>query len=142
MASARDVAEYILHSRGAMSAMKLQKLVYYSQAWHLVWCEEPLFDERIEAWANGPVLPSLYEQHRGLFMLSPGAFSEEFHLSDEEQDSVERVLNAYGGKTSQWLSNLTHSEAPWLEAREGLADGERGNHEITPAAMAEYYDSL
>ncbi|WP_307850044.1 MULTISPECIES: type II toxin-antitoxin system antitoxin SocA domain-containing protein [unclassified Saccharopolyspora] len=42
-----------------MTAMKLQKLVYYSQAWHLVWDERPLFDEPVQAWANGPVVPDL-----------------------------------------------------------------------------------
>ena len=42
MLSAFDVAEYILKKKGAITAMKLQKLVYYSQAWAVVWDEEPL----------------------------------------------------------------------------------------------------
>ncbi len=58
MAHVQDVARYILEKRGRMSAMKLQKLVYYSQGWHLVFDGEPLFAERIEAWANGPVVPA------------------------------------------------------------------------------------
>ena len=49
-----DVAAYILEQKGSMTTMKLQKLVYYSQAWSLVWDEKPLFEEAIEAWANGP----------------------------------------------------------------------------------------
>jgi len=59
-ASAHDVAAYILKNGGRMSVMKLQKLVYYSQAWHLVWEDKRLFSDRIEAWANGPVVPNLY----------------------------------------------------------------------------------
>ena len=43
MASVFDVAAYILHRAGTMTAMKLQKLVFYSQAWSLVWDEKPLF---------------------------------------------------------------------------------------------------
>lgn len=70
MASAHDVAAYILKRMGQMTAMKLQKLVYYSQAWSLVWDEAPLFNERIEAWANGPVVRELYEAHRGQFQVS------------------------------------------------------------------------
>ena len=50
-----------------MTTMKLQKLIYYSQAWSLVWDEKPLFAERIEAWANGPVCPDLYNLHRGRY---------------------------------------------------------------------------
>jgi hypothetical protein len=54
-----DVAAYILEKKGEMSAWRLQKLVYYSQAWSLVWDERPLFDEPIQAWANGPVCLAL-----------------------------------------------------------------------------------
>ncbi len=66
MAQVADVAAYILEKCGPMTAMKLQKLVYYSQAWHLVWTEKPLFDNRIEAWANGPVVWELYDLPRTL----------------------------------------------------------------------------
>ena len=59
-----DVADYILAKKGTMSAMKLQKLVYYAQAWHLVWEDKELFPEEIQAWANGPVVPSLYTLHQ------------------------------------------------------------------------------
>ena len=70
MATVHDVAAAILEREGPMTAMKLQKLVYYCQAWHLVWDEEPLFPERIEAWANGPVVHALYDKHRGSFTVS------------------------------------------------------------------------
>src|ERR1700733_8590182 len=70
MATVFDVAAYILAKRGGMTAWKLQKLVYYSQAGSLVWDERPLFAERIEAWANGPVCPDLYAAHRGAFIVT------------------------------------------------------------------------
>lgn len=72
MSNIVDVAEYILARQGPMSAMKLQRLCYYSQGWHLAWEGEPLFPERIEAWANGPVIPALYGLHRGMFTVHPG----------------------------------------------------------------------
>ena len=65
-----DVAAYILREQGKMPAMKLQKLVYYSQAWSLVWDDKSLFRDRIEAWANGPVIRNLYKAHRGQFLVS------------------------------------------------------------------------
>lgn len=67
MADVFDVAAYILNKQGRMTTMKLQKLCYYAQAWHLVWAEKPLFDEPIQAWANGPVCPELYQAHKGKF---------------------------------------------------------------------------
>lgn len=144
MATVFDVAHYILKKLGPLPAMKLQKLVYYSQAWSLVWDDAPLFDSRIEAWANGPVVRELYAVHRQLFYLDESIFSR-CHLSGlapNQIETIEVVLKAYGDKSSQWLSDQTHSEDPWKLAREGLADGARGESEITLASMAEYYSSL
>jgi len=143
MARVNDVAAFILREQGSMTAMKLQKLVYYSQAWSLVWDERPLVDSAVEAWANGPVFPDLYEMHRGKFMLSPDSIPGNPDALDETaQETVRAVLDFYGKKSAQWLSDLTHREDPWRISRKGLPDGERGNVEITHAAMAEYYGSL
>src|SRR5271170_6235706 len=68
--NAHDVAAYILQKCGPMTAMKLQKLVYYCQAWSLVWDESPLFNEPIEAWANGPVVPSLFSKLQGTYIVT------------------------------------------------------------------------
>ena len=141
--SVLDVAAYILRARGEMTAMKLQKLVYYAQCWSLVWDERPLFNDRIEAWANGPVCPALYEQHRGDFRVSAKTIKGNPDAFDEESsETIDAVLKFYGDKSAQWLSDLTHSEAPWKDAREGLAPGDRSNSIISRAAMAEYYESL
>ena len=138
-----DVADYILEKNGAMSAMKLQKLVYYAQAWHLVWEDKELFSEEIQAWANGPVVPHLYTLHQGIFSLEPKFFKGNLAaISSESQDVIERVLGFYGDKDAQWLSDLTHMEDPWKKARVGLTDGERGSRVISNASMSEYYSSL
>jgi uncharacterized phage-associated protein len=142
MASAHDVAQYILERQGPMSAMKLQKLVYYSQAWNLVWQGRELFPEVVEAWANGPVVRDLYSVHRGYFQVSRWPCGSSSRLSQAERSTVEGVLHFYGPKEADWLSDLTHKERPWLDARKGLNPGERSTREITPEAMASYYGSL
>lgn len=142
MASAHDIANYILKKLGRMTAMKLQKLVYYSQAWSLVWDEKPLFRERIEAWVNGPVVPNLYRVHRGQFDVKEWPYGDPDNLSGLQRETVDSVLDFYGDKSSQWLSDLTHSEQPWKEARQGLAPTDRGGNEITLASMHEYYSSI
>lgn len=142
MATAHDVAAYILKGCGSMSAMKLQKLVYYSQAWHLVWDEEPLFAEPVEAWANGPVIRELYDGHRGQFTVSSWPAGDPDAMTAEERGSVDAIIKHYGDKSAFWLSEATHREDPWRDARAGLGPGQRSNVEITPAAMAEYYSSL
>lgn len=148
MAQVADVAAYILAKCGPMTAaMKLQKLVYYSQVWHLVWFEERLFDAPIEAWANGPVVYDLYRMHRGRFTLTgPSEIPEgdPSRLAPQERTTIDTVLNAYGGKSAHWLSELTHNEDPWRLAREraGLGERERGNMTISVDSMFEYYDGL
>jgi len=142
MATAYDVAQYILTKIGPIPAMKLEKLVYYSQAWSLVWDEKPLFENRIEAWANGPVVPELYDSHRGQFTLSKLSQGDPDALTPTERDTVDHVLKFYGDKPSQWLSDLTHQENPWRDARTGIPLSEHGGNEISHAALAEYYGSL
>lgn len=140
-----DVACYILTQRGSMSAMKLQKLVYYSQAWSLVWDEKPLFSERIEAWANGPVVRDLYFQHQGKFEVELSMFcnnGKSDNLDDNAIETIDAVLDHYGEKSAHWLSVQTHNEAPWKEARGNLEDGERCENEISHASMAEYYSAF
>ena len=140
-ARASDVAEHILRTRGPMSATKLQKLVYYSQAWSLVWDDRPMICDRFEAWANGPVAPELYARHRGTFEVETVGGNPEA-LDTVAAETINAVLEFYGDKSSQWLSDLTHSEDPWRLARGDLPPGARGSAEITLVSMAEYYGSL
>lgn len=141
MATALDVAEYILKQKGPITAMKLQKLVYYSQAWSLAWDDRAIFSERIEAWANGPVIPDLFANHRGKFIVETVGGNSDA-LSKEEKETADAVIEGYWDKTSQWLSDLTHMEDPWKEARVGLPDTERSNREITLDALHQYYSGL
>lgn len=141
-ATSADVAAYILKERGPITAMKLQKLLYYSQAWYLVWEEEPLFDEEIEAWANGPVVPEIYHLHAGQFRVRSLIEGDSDNLTEDQCDAIDEVLDFYGDRSSQWLSDLTHREDPWRRARKGIPDGERSSRVISHASMAEYYGSL
>ncbi|MEU2434512.1 type II toxin-antitoxin system antitoxin SocA domain-containing protein [Streptomyces sp. NPDC007861] len=142
MGNAHDVAAYVLSKTGPLSAMKLQKLCYYSQAWSLVWDEQPLFQDRIEAWANGPVVRSLYAQHRGLYTVHEWPSGSWMALTSDERATVDAVIASYSKLTAQQLSDLTHSEQPWLKARAGTPLSERSEAEITQQSMRDFYGSL
>ena len=137
-----DVAAYILEQKESMTTMKLQKLVYYSQAWSLVWDEKPLFEEAIEAWANGPVIRDLFDYHRGMYQISSMPIGNLRLLDQEQQDTVDAVLEYYGNQSAQWLIDLTHMEDPWIQTRKGLSIQERGNRVIPLDMIADYYSSL
>jgi len=125
-----------------MDTWKLQKLVYYSQAWHLVWDSEPLFDEPIEAWSNGPVVPALFREHRGRFKMNRWPKGSIARLTRSQRESIDVVLRHYGKRTGIELREQTHREPPWKDARGDLPVGTPGKTEITPGAMASYYGSL
>lgn len=141
MATVYDVASYILNKKGSLPVMKLHKLLYYAQAWTLAWYKEPLFIEPIEAWINSPVVPSLYEYHKGQYIIHeiPGNVN---NLTTNQKDSINKVLDFYSDNSSQWLKDAIHMEEPWIEARKGLHLSQRGNHEITHTVMINYYGSL
>lgn len=143
MASVFDTARYILNERGTMSAMKLQKLCYYCQAWSLVWDDMELFPQEFQAWANGPVCPELYFQTKGQFDVKPeDEPGNPDALTDNQKDSIRIVLDYYGDKSAQWLSQLTHAEAPWKQAREGVAPGEYSKNIVSKESMSIYYGGL
>jgi len=142
MANVFDASAYILSKTGPITHMKLQKLIYYAQAWSLVWDERPLFPERIEAWANGPVCPDLYFAHQGEYTISEEPKGKAARLKKDARETIDAVLKTYAKKSAIWLSELTHREKPWTDARKGLPDGVRSNTAITHAAMAEFYSEL
>ena len=123
--------------------MKLQKLVYYSQAYHLVRFGGPLFADAVEAWANGPVVPTLYQRHKGEFVIRAGRLGacRLENLAPASQQSVRAAVGAFGGYTGAQLSALTHEELPWQQARHGLGPYDRSNRPITQESMRAYYGS-
>lgn len=143
MARIVDVAAYILEDLGSVSTMKLQKLAFYSQAYYLVEHGSPLFPEAFEAWANGPVSPHLFRQHRGEFVITRGFFGpvSKGALSEDEREAVAFVVNRLRDWTGAQLSELTHGEVPWRSAREGLAPNARSQRPIAIGCMKAYYET-
>ena len=84
-----------------MTTWKLQKLVYYSQAWSLVWDDDALFPEKIEAWANGPVVRKLYDAHRRVYRMSCLMKGNPDALTRDQRETVDSVLRFYGDKSPQ-----------------------------------------
>ena len=143
MANVFDAAKYILDKCGAMSAMKLQKLCYYAQAWSLVWDDRPLFDEDFQAWANGPVCCELFQKTKGQFLVTTeDETGGDGDLTDNQKDTIDKVIEYYAPHDAQWLSRLTHLEDPWKNARADVPDGAVCEKVIPKAEIAMYYGGL
>jgi uncharacterized phage-associated protein len=145
MATVHDVAAYVLDKAAPMTAMKLQKLCYFAYGYHLAWEDRQLFPERFEAWANGPVSPTLYDKHRGRFQLNRGAIAgDPSALDDGERETVDLVLDAMGSFSAHELSSMTHRAGPWLSAREraGAADLQRSTEELRDEDIEDFFGAL
>lgn len=128
----RDTGDSITH-------LKLQKLVYYAQAWALALLGRPLFDEDFQAWAHGPVVPSLWRRFRDQRWnaLEPVEAAHEFE--PEVEHLLRDVLATYGEHSATALENLTHQEEPWLRARGGLPPEARSHAVIAKPVMQQFY---
>lgn len=123
-----DIANKLL-SRAAnngegelMSNMKLQKMLYYQQGFHLAYLDTPLFDEEIEAWMYGPVVPCVYNRFKGNGNSGLEPCSEEIELSDLEEALFNEVFQVYGAYSASGLMNMTHNESPWLTTPTGVGN--------------------
>lgn len=138
MASALDVAKYFLtfsdeDSGDLISNLKLQKLIYYAQGFHLALFDGPLFDDAIDAWQHGPVVPEVYRAYRahgGQGIPAPTDFDPSV-FSQDQIDMMNEVYSVYGQFSAWKLRNMTHEESPWKDCAI--------NEEIPQGAMLEYF---
>lgn len=140
-----DLALYILQVAGEMTTLRLQKLIYFCQAHALVWDDEPIFYEPIEAWANGPVVRELFNFHRGMYLVNENHFRKRGNikkLSDEHIATIDIILSAYKDESTQRLTDDTHKEEVFIKAREGLKPLERGDRVMELVDIAFYYNSV
>lgn len=116
----------------------IQKLCYYAQAMYLSVYGEPLFEEKILAWENGPVIQEVYETYRysNLFIRI---------LKNQIPSKIEEILKVvnsiYGYKTAEELIEITHTEEPWKQY-ENIAKDINNNPEIKKEVIKNYYKDL
>lgn len=123
-----------------MTSLRLQKLVYYAQSWHLALTGTPLFEEDFEAWVHGPVVPSLYVKYQGMsYKPLPRPDGPPPHFDQRALEILNEVWDEYGQYSAKRLEELTHAEAPWKDARRGFLPADRCNTVITKDVMREFY---
>ena len=136
MAEVEDVAEYIIN-KIPVDNLKLQKLLYYCQAVHLVREDRtPLFTATIEAWLYGPVVPVIYSKYKkyGIDII-PRAQKGHSGLTAAEVQNIDMTLRFYGKFTGPELIDRTHCEAPW---KDSYKEGEM-HTEITRDSIYDYF---
>lgn len=152
MTSINDVCDHIvvqcIDAGESLSALKLQKLAYYVQAWHLAFYGKRLFDDEFEAWVHGPVCRALYERFR-----ETKSLYSDIQLSDVSDDfdpqnllsgpkgHIDAVLEAYAKYSGSQLEALSHREDPWIEARGNCHPASRCETPISDSTMQRFYSA-
>lgn len=124
---------------------KLQKVIYYGQAWNIVYDDIPLFGDAIEAWVHGPTVRKIYNKYRH-FGFNPIVVTIDENplqtINKWAQSLLNNVWNVYGKYDADYLEMLTHSESPWQKAREGLEISDLCDTIISLDEMRNYYKGL
>jgi len=122
--------------------LKLQKLLFYAQAWHLALKEKELFEENFQAWVHGPVLLTQYHRFKEFKWKQIDVDLEKPDLDPELTQFLNEIIDIFGSETAVALELMTHRERPWLEARRGILPHEPCNNYISKQTMADYYKTL
>jgi len=139
-----DIAKYFIflsnRDNRTMVNLKLQKLVYYAQAWNLVFNNKRLFKDPIEAWIHGPAVHSLWRKYKKFgFKKIDVNVPDNFNFPEKTKKALDDVWYVYGGFDAKFLERLTHYERPWQDARDGLNVNEFSKANLTAGSMKKFY---
>jgi uncharacterized phage-associated protein len=140
------LADFLLlecRERGELlTNLKLQKLIYYADAWNLVIRKTSLVSEDFEAWVHGPVLPSQFHRFKEYRWKPIDRDIEAPNLSQEIITHLKEIVDVFGSESAVALELMTHRERPWIEARGDLAPTDPSNAKISKETMRVYYSTL
>lgn len=121
-----NVADYIVRrykeiTNETLDEMKLHKLLYFTQRESFAVIGSPAFQGDLEGWKYGPVSRDIRNNFiDGEIVVHTGPISESI------QYIVNNVILEYGSLASWKLSELSHKETSWLNARKGLSPDDNG----------------
>lgn len=145
--SAENVARYFCYlasqsfigdnkEREGITNLKLQKILYFAQAYYLAKLGKPLFGDIIEAWEYGPVVPSIYHQFKNKGNKALICEKDESNISEEDKKILNSIWDTFGGYSASRLVDISHAHSPWKNA---YASNKK---EISHKSMSEYYATL
>lgn len=142
-----EIADFFL-SKESMTPKKIQKLVYYAYSWTLALLNDDvndlrvkLFDNRIEAWVHGPVVPDLYREYRAYgWQDIPKLATYDVDFPEDVLDILNQVWTVYGPLSANQLELISHNEKPWICARSGLPSYVSSDYPIADEEIFKFYN--
>jgi uncharacterized phage-associated protein len=134
------ISQFDKEAGDVITHLKIQKLLYFSEAWCQVLLERELFSENMEAWAHGPVVRDVFNQFSGSSWGPLSATSEVIEFDEDVRGVLSQVLDAYGNVAAKTLEHLTHQDKPWKDARGTLSPEARCSNVIDKASIKDYFN--
>lgn len=145
------LVKYILYKAGPMSQLKVQKILYYIQSYHLAYFDLPLIEDEFQAWVHGPISNKIFLELNGdrslyselefksdLGQVSPEkVINEQLNISQIEL--IDDVIDELKELSGLELENMIHSEDPWINARDGYQHGQKCKEVIPKEVIRNYY---
>lgn len=118
-----DICEYIIdycnEKDYGVSNLKLQKLLYFVQAFFLISDDGlPCFHEEIEAWAFGPIVPKAYYRYRiyGFSNIQSSHKELDSVINYIDKEKIASVVEMFKNYSAPELVRLTYQQRPWIDA--------------------------
>lgn len=145
--TADNIAKYLVYlasqalvgdnqEREGITNLKLQKVLYFAQAYYLAKLNRPLFSDNIEAWEYGPVIPGVYRKYRKNGSNPIISEEDKSSLAEEDKEAIQKIWSTFGGYSANKLVDITHAHAPWKDAYQTQSKV------ISHRALKEYYAPL
>lgn len=155
---ALDIARYVIKYSNdqdyGVSNLKLQKILYFIQAYFLIQTNHPCFREPIEAWDFGPVVPTVYKQYK-MYASADVPTMESYisfdgddiwkskrirfnkiNIKDEDKILINKVVDKFSEYSATDLVTLTQHQTPWIDA---FSSGK--NNEISLDIIKDYFSN-
>lgn len=154
-----DISRYIINYSNekdyGISNLKLQKILYFVQAYFLINTKDktPCFTERIEAWDFGPVVPVAYHEYKqygsgdipvitsfidfnndDIWKTKRISYEDDM-ISDNDKQMISDVLDIFSEYSATDLVTLTHKQTPWSEVYVPYC-----NNTITTEMIRDYFN--
>lgn len=145
--TADNVAKYLVYlasqdlvgdnkEREGITNLKLQKVLYFAQAYFLAKLGKPLFSDNIEAWEYGPVVPSVYRKYRENGSNPIIVEEDKSSIAEEDKEALQKIWNTFGGYSASKLVDIVHAHTPWKDAYQ------TSSKVISNKALKNYYTPL
>lgn len=144
--TAKQVADYFLYrandAEEPITNLKLQKLLYYAQGYYLATQDDLLFDDEIQAWAHGPVVPNVYHTYKHFRWKPISRAVSKPTIKESIVEFLDLIIETFLPKDAYKLELMTHQETPWVNARSGLPKDAFCINTISTEDMNVYFSKL